>query len=170
MGALMKYWQDPEMLAKLGDKLGDIAPAAGAAAAANASAAPDAANEVSDLLSACRCAFLYIFFFNVCTASWHSLCTHLFSVHSMYSPSGRRVPCACAEQQVGCVRLVLAWLHVFICADMRIAICSQRPPWHAGAALWLHATQASAAILSTDLTSNCTTHARLSCQSCAPSR
>lgn len=81
MGALMKYWQDPEMLAKLGDKLGDIGPAAGAAAAANASAAPDAANEVSDLLSACRYAFSLLS--NVGTASCHSLCTHLFSVHSM---------------------------------------------------------------------------------------
>lgn len=79
MGALMKYWQDPEMLAKLGDKLGDIAPAAGAAAAANASAAPDAANEVSDLLSACRCAFLY-FFFSMFVQPPGTRCAHICSL------------------------------------------------------------------------------------------
>ncbi|GBF94695.1 hypothetical protein Rsub_07431 [Raphidocelis subcapitata] len=44
MGALMKFWNDPKILAKLGEKLGDVPmPAPGAAAAAAAGPRPAAA-------------------------------------------------------------------------------------------------------------------------------
>ena len=48
MGAMMKYWNDPQMLAKLGQKIGDVPQAAPAAAPAEP--------EISDLLDAARCA------------------------------------------------------------------------------------------------------------------
>jgi soluble cytochrome b562 len=50
MGALLKYMNDPNMLRKLGSRMGDVAPAASAAPVAGAAPA-----EVSDLFDAARC-------------------------------------------------------------------------------------------------------------------
>lgn len=47
MGAMMKYWNDPNMLAKLGQKIGDVPQVA-----PQAPAEP----EINDLLDAARCA------------------------------------------------------------------------------------------------------------------
>lgn len=59
--ALMKYYNDPEFLAKLGDKLGDVAPAVGAPAAAvrpppaaAAAAAPTEAPEINNIRDAAK--------------------------------------------------------------------------------------------------------------------
>ncbi|PNW70016.1 hypothetical protein CHLRE_17g702200v5 [Chlamydomonas reinhardtii] len=61
MQALMKYYNDPEFLAKLGDKLGDVAPAVGAPAAAvrpppaaAAAAAPTEAPEINNIRDAAK--------------------------------------------------------------------------------------------------------------------
>lgn len=45
MSAMMKYWNDPQMLAKLGQKIGDVPQAA---------PQPPAEPEVNDLLDAAR--------------------------------------------------------------------------------------------------------------------
>ncbi len=57
-GALMKYWNSPEWLAKVGGKLGDVTAAAAGARGAPppAPAAPAAAPEVNTLLDAATCA------------------------------------------------------------------------------------------------------------------
>ena len=52
MQALMKYWNDPDTLAKIGERLGDVE--AAAAPAAPASAAPPAP-EINTLLDAAKC-------------------------------------------------------------------------------------------------------------------
>ncbi|KIZ04150.1 Ankyrin repeat domain-containing protein 2 [Monoraphidium neglectum] len=52
MGALMKFWNDPKFLSKLGEKLGDVVPPAGAAppaAAAAAAGAPVTVPQVPDI-------------------------------------------------------------------------------------------------------------------------
>ncbi|KAG2450834.1 hypothetical protein HYH02_004668 [Chlamydomonas schloesseri] len=62
MGALMKYYNDPEFLAKLGEKLGDVAPAAAGAPAAAmrpppvaaAAAAPAEAPEINNIRDAAK--------------------------------------------------------------------------------------------------------------------
>lgn len=54
MGALMKYWNDPDMLRKLGEKMGDVAPAASAAAAASPMPAAAVEPEVNDLFDAAK--------------------------------------------------------------------------------------------------------------------
>ena len=66
MQAMMKYWNDPKVLAKIGERMGDIsmgdiptsAPAEGAAAAAAApaAAAQAPAPEINDLRDAAKCA------------------------------------------------------------------------------------------------------------------
>ena len=60
MQAMMKYWNDPKVLAKIGERMGDIptsAPAEGAAAAAAPAAAAHApAPEINDLRDAAKCA------------------------------------------------------------------------------------------------------------------
>ena len=62
MQAMMKYWNDPKVLAKIGERMGDIptsAPAEGAAAAAAPAAAAQApAPEINDLRDAAKCACL----------------------------------------------------------------------------------------------------------------
>ena len=51
MGAMMKYWNDPKVLAKIGEKMGQVPQAA----AAQSPAAPTAsAPEVTSLLDAAR--------------------------------------------------------------------------------------------------------------------
>ena len=59
MQAMMKYWNDPKVLAKIGERMGDIptgAPAQGAAAAAAPTAAAQApAPEINNLLDAAKC-------------------------------------------------------------------------------------------------------------------
>jgi hypothetical protein len=60
MQALMKYWNDPQMLAKIGERMGDVsggadAPAPGPGSSA-AAAAP--ALEINTLLDAAKCARL----------------------------------------------------------------------------------------------------------------
>lgn len=62
MQAMMKYWNDPKVLAKIGERMGDIptsAPAQGAAtsAAAPAAAAQAPAPEINNLLDAAKCAY-----------------------------------------------------------------------------------------------------------------
>ena len=56
MQALMKYWNDPKTLAKIGERMGDVsdvaAPAPGPASAAAAAPAP----EINNLLDAAKCA------------------------------------------------------------------------------------------------------------------
>ncbi len=61
MQALMKYYNDPEFLKRLGEKLGDVAPGGGAAgaaapgpAAAAMGAGAPAAPEITNLLEAAR--------------------------------------------------------------------------------------------------------------------
>ena len=60
MQAMMKYWNDPKVLAKIGERMGDIptsAPAEGAAAAAAPAADAQApAPEINDLRDAAKCA------------------------------------------------------------------------------------------------------------------
>ena len=54
MQAMMKYWNDPKVLAKIGERMGDVSAAAapGAASAASASAPP--APEIDNLLDAAK--------------------------------------------------------------------------------------------------------------------
>lgn len=52
MQALMKYWNDPKTLAKIGQRLGDISPASAGAAASQAAAPP--APEINNLLDAAK--------------------------------------------------------------------------------------------------------------------
>ncbi len=60
MGALMKYWNDPATLAKIGERMGPVEAGAGpasAAPAAQAQAAPAASMpEINNLLDAAKCA------------------------------------------------------------------------------------------------------------------
>ena len=53
MQAMMKYWNDPKVLAKIGERMGDVS-AAAAPGAAPAAAAPSAP-EIDNLLDAARC-------------------------------------------------------------------------------------------------------------------
>lgn len=59
MSALMKYWNDPAMLAKIGERLGDVNPAAAAAGPATAPVGQPAASantpEINNLLDAAKC-------------------------------------------------------------------------------------------------------------------
>ena len=53
MQAMMKYWNDPNVLAKIGERMGDVSGAAASGTAPAASAAP--APEIDNLLDAARC-------------------------------------------------------------------------------------------------------------------
>lgn len=66
MGAMMKYWNDPQMLAKLGQKIGDVPQAP-----PQAPAEP----EVNDLLDAARCAYAL----TPCAVYLHHQLTHSWS-------------------------------------------------------------------------------------------
>ena len=52
MQAMMKYWNDPKVLAKIGERMGDVSAAAGSGAAPAASAPP--IPEIDNLLDAAK--------------------------------------------------------------------------------------------------------------------
>ena len=56
MQAMMKYWNDPKILAKIGKRMGDVSATAPAGAAAAPASPP--APEIDNLLDAAKCDML----------------------------------------------------------------------------------------------------------------
>ena len=71
MGALMKYWNDPATLAKIGERMGSGGDAAGPAPAQTQAPNPASMPEINNLLDAAKCAPWILSLHTKCAAEYH---------------------------------------------------------------------------------------------------